>query len=163
VTVAWVLGASVGMWRQSAQFVEWEHSRSDREFLSHPMDERQPRRRQAAGINSGGAGEPGSSSLSLALLYRRPCAGCRARSRRHARVWECSFLRTTGTDVFESCAASSSPPALRSATTPADAHAPVAADIPSQWTAERAPAQRIEQQYRAAVADWRPQRPPAPT
>jgi transposase len=42
-------------------------------------------------------------------------------------------------------------------------HAPVTADIPSQWKAERAQAERIEQQYRATVADRQPQRPPAPT
>jgi transposase len=42
-------------------------------------------------------------------------------------------------------------------------HAPVTPDVPSQWKAERAEATRIETQYRAATANWEPQRPPAPS
>jgi hypothetical protein len=35
------------------------------------------------------------------------------------------------------------------------------ADTPAQWKAERQDAQRVEDRYRAAVADWKPQRPPS--
>jgi transposase len=42
-------------------------------------------------------------------------------------------------------------------------HAPVTADIPSQWKVERAEAVRIETQYRTATANWEPHRPPAPS
>ena len=46
---------------------------------------------------------------------------------------------------------------------PAARNAPATPDIPAQWAAERAHAQTIEDRYRAAVADWQPQRPAAPT
>jgi transposase len=39
---------------------------------------------------------------------------------------------------------------------------PVTPDNPAQWKAERAHATGIEDQYRAAAANWQPQRPPAP-
>jgi transposase len=39
---------------------------------------------------------------------------------------------------------------------------PVTPDNPAQWKTERAHATRIEDQYRAAVAHWQPQRPPQP-
>ena len=42
-------------------------------------------------------------------------------------------------------------------------HGPVTADIPAQWKAERAQAQRVEEDYRAVVAGWQPERPSAPS
>ncbi|MEJ7784688.1 MAG: hypothetical protein WKF96_07785 [Solirubrobacteraceae bacterium] len=33
---------------------------------------------------------------------------------------------------------------------------------PAQWKTERQDAHRVEDDYRAAVADWQPQRPPSP-
>jgi transposase len=38
---------------------------------------------------------------------------------------------------------------------------PATPDTPTQWKAERAQATSIEDQYRAAVANWQPQRPPS--
>ncbi len=45
---------------------------------------------------------------------------------------------------------------------PRGSRAPATPDTPAQWTAERQDAQRVEDRYRAAVADWKPQRPPTP-
>jgi transposase len=42
-------------------------------------------------------------------------------------------------------------------------NSPATPDTPSQWKAERAQAIRIEDQYRASVANWQPQRPSPPT
>jgi transposase len=40
---------------------------------------------------------------------------------------------------------------------------PATPDTPTQWKTERATATRIEDDYRAKVANWQPQRPSAPT
>jgi hypothetical protein len=39
-------------------------------------------------------------------------------------------------------------------------NAPATPDTAAQWKSERQDAQRVEETYRAAVADWKPQRPP---
>ncbi len=41
-------------------------------------------------------------------------------------------------------------------------NAPATPDTPAQWKTERQDAQRIEDDYRTAAADWKPQRPPSP-
>jgi len=45
---------------------------------------------------------------------------------------------------------------------PRGSRAPATPDTPAQWKTERQDAQRVEDDYRAAVADWKPQRPPSP-
>jgi transposase len=45
---------------------------------------------------------------------------------------------------------------------PRGSRGPATPDTPAQWATEREAALDIEERYRAAVADWRPERPPSP-
>ena len=45
---------------------------------------------------------------------------------------------------------------------PRGARGPATADTPAQWATERQAALHVEERYRAAVANWKPQRPPKP-
>jgi transposase len=44
--------------------------------------------------------------------------------------------------------------------TPRGRNAPATPDVPAQWATEREAALEVEERYRTAVADWKPQRPP---
>jgi transposase len=46
---------------------------------------------------------------------------------------------------------------------PRGSNAPATPDTPIQWKTERAQAIRVEDEYRAAVANWQSQRPALPT
>lgn len=44
---------------------------------------------------------------------------------------------------------------------PRGSRGPATPDAPAQWVTERQAALNVEQRYRTAVADWKPQRPPS--
>jgi transposase len=46
---------------------------------------------------------------------------------------------------------------------PRGRHSPATPDTAAQWKAERVQAIRVEEDYRAARANWQPQRPAVPT
>ena len=45
---------------------------------------------------------------------------------------------------------------------PRGARGPATPDTPAQWATERQAALHVEERYRTAVADWKPQRPSTP-
>ena len=44
---------------------------------------------------------------------------------------------------------------------PRGSRGPATPDTPAQWATEREAALDVEERYRSAVADWKPQRPPS--